>query len=96
MHARTAEQLRIAVRSGAWTQADALLAELQREVEASWEAETDSERRRAIRDEVFDLLEWTRSMTLAGRAHTHSTLVRLSRQGAYAQPAARARLDLDA
>jgi hypothetical protein len=83
MQNKTVEQLRSAVRCGAWTQAESLLDVLQREVESSWQDASDEDQRLAIRQEVFDVLEWTRQMTLAGRAHSRNHLIRVSRQGAY-------------
>jgi hypothetical protein len=83
MENRTIESLRAAVRSGAWSQAEALLGVLQLEAELAWHSAKDEEQRLALRNEVFELLQWTRSMTLAGRAHSRANLIRLSRQGAY-------------
>jgi hypothetical protein len=82
---KTIKQLRAAVRCGAWAEAETLLGVLQREAELSWHSASNQDQRLAIRNEVFELLEWTRSMTLAGRAHSRSNLIRLSRQGAYLQ-----------
>ncbi len=83
MQSQLIERLRAAVRCGAWAQAEALLSDLQREVELCWREASDEDQRIAIRTEVFALLEWTRTMALASRAHSRSNLIRLSRQGAY-------------
>src|SRR5258708_9084111 len=89
MRPRTADLLRTAVASGAYVEAELLLAMYRSEMQATWEAATSPQQRSAISTEVRDLLRWARSATLAARSHAQSKLIHLSPRSAYAGTAAK-------
>ena len=78
-----AEQFRSAVSEGAFLEAQELLEEYRREVEASWNAAVSADDRRAISTEVNALLEWARQTTLSARSHAQRKLILLGRENAY-------------
>ena len=83
---RISDHLHAAIRSGAWSTAQELLAAFRLEVEASWHAAATEEERRAISQSVSGFLQWARAMTVTSRAHAHARLVRLNRRNAYVEP----------
>ena len=83
MRPRTAELLRRAVAAGAYREAEQLLGMYRNEIQANWEAASSAEERSAIATEVSALLQWAHSTTLAGRSHTQSKVIHLSRRSAY-------------
>jgi hypothetical protein len=83
LKSRTAELLRRSVCSGDYPEAERLLGDYRVEMQAKWEAATSREQRAAVVAEVNDLLEWARTATLAGRAHTQRRLIHLTCKKAY-------------
>jgi hypothetical protein len=83
---RTSDNLHAAIRSGAWSTAQELLAAFRLEVEASWRAAATEEERQVISHNVTGFLQWARAMTLTSRAHAQDRLNRLDRRHAYAGP----------
>jgi hypothetical protein len=77
------KRFRGAVSSGAFAEAEQLLAECRQEVLAAWNAATSASERQAIAADVTALLEWARVTTLSARAHAQTKLVLLDRQSAY-------------
>jgi hypothetical protein len=71
------------VSSGAFQQAEQLLATYRREVEASWKSAASAGERRAISTEVTEVLEWARATTVSARSHAQRKLILLGREGAY-------------
>jgi hypothetical protein len=98
MQPKTAERLRSAAASGAYSEVEALLDAYRQEVEASWKSAGTLGERRAISIEVTGLLQWVRHTILAKRSHTQSRLIHLTRRNAYATCGTRkpAHLQLDA
>jgi hypothetical protein len=86
----TADKFLSAIRSGAYGDAEQLLIELRREVEACWGGASPSDRKE-ISTEITSLLEWARHTILAKRSHTQARLIGLTRQGAYAARGCRTR-----
>jgi hypothetical protein len=81
---RTIEQLRSAVSSGAYPEAERLLGDFREDMQARWQAADSAAERAAVAAEVGDLLEWARTATLAGRAHSQRKLIHLTCKKAYA------------
>ena len=84
MEPRTSDRLHAAIRSGAWSTAQDLLATFRQEVEQSWRAAKTEQERQVIARETTGFLEWARAMTITSRAHAADGLNRLSRRSAYA------------
>jgi hypothetical protein len=74
---------RRAVSAGAFLEAEQLLENYRRDVEASWHAATSDDQRIAIAMEVGEVFEWARTTTLAARSHTQRKLILLRRESAY-------------
>jgi hypothetical protein len=83
LQSRTVEQLRRAVSSGAYPEAERLLGDFREEMQARWQAATSAEERATIRAEVGDLLAWARTASLAGRSHVQRKLIHLTCKKAY-------------
>lgn len=81
---RISDHLHAAIRSGAWSTAQELLAEFRLEVETSWRAAATDEERRTISQDVTSFLQWARAMTITSREHAQDRLNRLNRRHAYA------------
>ena len=66
-------------------QAEEMLGDFRAEMQASWEAADSADERAAIVAEVSDLLEWARTATLAGRAHSQRKLILMDARSAYSE-----------
>ena len=96
LSAKTAE-LRKAVSTGAFAQAEELLAEYRREVEAAWVAAASAQERQALAAEVNAVLKWAQASTRSQRSHTQRKLILLGRESAYGPSLQKNELlDLDA
>ena len=84
MRPRTPELLRSAIESGAYAEAERLLAIYRDEMQAMWEAAGSVALRESVAAEVHHLLAWARSTTLAGRSHMQNKLICISRHASYA------------
>jgi hypothetical protein len=78
-----ANRFRIAIRRGAYAEAEQLLEELRCEVETIWRAAVSRQERNEIASEITALLNWAQQTVTAGRSHAQTKLVRLNRQKAY-------------
>ncbi len=98
MPAKTAERLRSAAASGAYSEVESLLDEYRREVEECWNSATSVAERRAISTDVTSLLQWVRHTMIVNRSHAQSKMIHLVRRTAYATCGARksGHLQLDA
>jgi hypothetical protein len=83
----TVEQLRFAVSTGSYGEVQRLLTQYGGEVESSWRALSE-EQRRLVAREATSLLEWTRHTILAARSHAQYRQAQWRRQSAYAAPRA--------
>jgi hypothetical protein len=78
----TTNELRSAVRSENFGEADRLLIELRREVEMAWAAAGQAERQ-SLAKEVLEVLDWAKVNVLVRRSHLQHKLVQIRREGAY-------------
>jgi hypothetical protein len=81
--------LRAAVAAGAHREAELLLEACRRDTDQRWQAAQSDDERRAIADEVTELLRWARTTVVVARAHTQGKLIQLSQRRAYATPVGR-------
>jgi hypothetical protein len=84
---KPADRLRAAVAAGAHREAELLLEAFRRDTEQRWHAAQSDQDRRAIADEVTELLGWARTTAVVARAHTQGKLIQFSQRRAYVTPA---------